>query len=94
MFSIRAVFPAYFSETYSAETPTASMVKLAPVAREAEQDGYDCLYDPGSIETEVLERLHHAMPEHGVGFCTVNGLALVTQEFPDKRIFVLDCEEH
>jgi hypothetical protein len=40
---------AFFSETYSADTPSASMAKLAPVARAAEQAGYVRLYDPGSI---------------------------------------------
>jgi len=145
--------PACFSDTYSAETPTASMKKLAPVARAAEAVGYVTLHDPGlvcrkklrslhapdyvrailtgrgrllssqgwdwtpqirngvlainagqieaakfafehGIAANVGQGFHHARPEHGAGFCTFNGLALVAQEFPEKRIFVLDCDEH
>jgi acetoin utilization deacetylase AcuC-like enzyme len=144
---------AFFADSYSADTPTASMRKLAPVARAAEAAGYVRLHDPGLIDREPLRRLHdpdyvraiitgqgplassmgwtwtprirngvlamnagqikgahlalargiaanvaqgfhHARPGHGGGFCTFNGLALVAQEFPDKRVFVLDCDEH
>jgi len=145
--------PACFSDTYSAETPTASMRKLAPVARAAEAAGYVTLHDPGLLDRAKLRSLHdpayvrafitgkgrlvdsqgwdwtpqirngvlainagqikaakmalehgiaanvgqgfhHARPEHGAGYCTFNGLALVAQEFPEKRVFVLDCDEH
>lgn len=145
--------PTCFSDAYSADTPTASMRKLAPVARAAEAAGYITLHDPGSVDRDKLRTLHdpdyvrafitgrgrlassqgwewtpqirtgvlainagqiaaarmalehgiaaniaqgfhHARPEHGAGFCTFNGLALVAQEFPEKRIFVLDCDEH
>lgn len=145
--------PTCFSDTYSAETPTASMAKLAPVARAAERAGYARLHDPGMIDRDRLRELHnpnyvrsiitgkgplasamgwewtpqirngvlainagqieaarmafdhgiaanvaqgfhHAKPERGWYFCTFNGLALVAQEFPEKRIFVLDCDEH
>lgn len=37
---------------------------------------------------------HHAAPDHGGGFCAFNGLALIAQQYPGKRIFVLDCDEH
>ena len=46
------------------------------------------------IAANVAQGFHHAQPERGSGFCTFNGLALVAQEFPQKRIFVLDCDEH
>jgi acetoin utilization deacetylase AcuC-like enzyme len=142
-----------FSDTYSADTPTASMRKLAPVARAAEAVGYATLHDPGLIDRDKLRSLHdpdyvrafitgegrlassqgwewtpqirngvlainagqilgaqmalefgvaanvaqgfhHAKPERGWYFCTFNGLALVAHEFPEKRVFVLDCDEH
>ena len=142
-----------FSDNYSAETSTASMKKLAPVARAAEAAGYVTLHDPGLIDRDKLRTLHdpdyvrafitgkgrlaaaqgwkwtpqirngvlsinagqivaarmafehgiagnvaqgfhHAKPERGWYYCTFNGLALVAQEFPEKRIFVLDCDEH
>ena len=145
--------PTCFSDNYSAETSTASMKKLTPVARAAESAGYVTLHDPGLIDQDKLRTLHdpdyvrafitgkgrlasaqgwewtarirtgvlainagqimaaqmalehgiaanvaqgfhHAKPERGWHFCTFNGLALVAQEFPEKRIFVLDCDEH
>lgn len=46
------------------------------------------------IAANVAQGFHHAKPERGWYFCTFNGLALVAQEFPQKRIFVLDCDEH
>jgi acetoin utilization deacetylase AcuC-like enzyme len=149
----RSRIPTCFSENYSAETSSASMRKLEPVARAAEEAGYVTLHDPGLLEREKLQTLHdpdyvrafingkgrlaaaqgwkwtpqirngvlainagqiegarlamkhgiaanvaqgfhHAKPERGRYFCTFNGLALVAQEFPGKRIFVLDCDEH
>ena len=145
--------PTCFSNNYSAETSTASMRKLSPVAHAAESAGYVSLHDPGLIDRDKLRSLHdpdyvqafitgkgslassqgwdwtpqirngvlainagqiegarmamehgiaanvaqgfhHAKPERGWYFCTFNGLALVAQEFPEKRIFVLDCDEH
>ena len=37
---------------------------------------------------------HHAHPERGGGFCVFNGLAHVATCFPERRIVVLDCDEH
>lgn len=37
---------------------------------------------------------HHAHPARGGGFCVFNGLAHVAQCFPERRIVVLDCDEH
>jgi len=141
------------SERYAANTPTASMRKLRHVAMAAEAAGLAALVDPGSIDLDLLRKLHspkfvdvflsgagslassqdwkwtpeiregllsinagqikaaelafehgiaanvaqgfhHAGYEKGSAFCTFNGLALVAQEFPKKRIFVLDCDEH
>jgi acetoin utilization deacetylase AcuC-like enzyme len=50
--------PTCFSDTYSADTPTTSMRKLAPVARAAEAAGYVTLHDPGLIDREKLRSLH------------------------------------
>ena len=46
------------------------------------------------IAANVAQGFHHAKPERGWYFCTFNGLALVAQEFTEKRIFILDCDEH
>lgn len=37
---------------------------------------------------------HHAHPDRGGGFCTFNGLALVALAHPERRICVLDSDEH
>ena len=46
------------------------------------------------LAANVAQGFHHATYECGGGFCTFNGLALVAQEYPDRIIFVLDCDEH
>lgn len=46
------------------------------------------------ISANIAQGFHHAVYEYGGAFCTFNGLALVAQCFPDKRIFVLDCDQH
>ena len=46
------------------------------------------------IAANIAQGFHHAKYRSGSGFCTFNGLALVAQEFPNKKIFVLDCDEH
>lgn len=42
----------------------------------------------------IARGFHHAHPMGGSGFCPVNGLALVAHAMPDKRILVIDCDEH
>lgn len=37
---------------------------------------------------------HHAHPQRGGGFCVFNGLALLALLHPERRIAVLDCDEH
>ena len=143
-----------FSTKYTANTPTASMRKLEPVARAAEKCGFSELVEPNDCNIEsklrelhnpefvdafvaglepmasdqgfdwspkvrdgvleinkgqltaaeialtegvaanVAQGFHHAGYEGGAAFCTFNGLALVAQEHPDKKIFVLDCDAH
>ena len=46
------------------------------------------------ISGNIAQGFHHAQYEYGGSFCTFNGLALVAQKYPDKRIFVLDCDQH
>lgn len=46
------------------------------------------------IAANVAQGFHHAGIVSGSGFCTFNGLALVASEFPGKKVFVLDCDEH
>ena len=142
-----------FSPLYSAETPTASMRKLGPVAWHAVAKGWAEIEVPDAVDADRLRQLHapeyvdafltgraplassqgwpwtpqihdgvlainggqllgaklamehgiaanvaqgfhHAGYARGGGYCTFNGLALVAQEFPDRRVMVLDCDEH
>lgn len=46
------------------------------------------------VAMNLARGFHHAVYERGAGFCPINGLALVAHAMPDKRIFVVDCDEH
>lgn len=46
------------------------------------------------VVANIGQGYHHAGWDSGEAYCTFNGLALVAQENPTKRIFVLDCDEH
>ncbi|GMV28624.1 MAG: hypothetical protein AMXMBFR59_07490 [Rhodanobacteraceae bacterium] len=46
------------------------------------------------IAMNMARGFHHAVYERGSGFCALNGIALVAHAMPDKRIVVLDCDEH
>ena len=46
------------------------------------------------VAMNLARGFHHAVFERGSGFCPVNGLAMIAHLMPDKRIFVVDCDEH
>lgn len=46
------------------------------------------------VAANIAQGFHHATPDFGSSYCTFNGLALVAKMFPEKRIFVLDCDQH
>lgn len=46
------------------------------------------------VAANVAQGFHHAPYDSGMGYCTFNGLALVAQELPGKKVVVLDCDEH
>lgn len=46
------------------------------------------------IAANIAQGFHHATYEFGNAFCTFNGLALIAMLHPDKKIFVLDCDQH
>lgn len=46
------------------------------------------------IAMNIAKGFHHSVYERGSGYCAINGLALVAHLFPEKRIVVLDCDEH
>ncbi|OTG66775.1 histone deacetylase [Acinetobacter silvestris] len=46
------------------------------------------------ISANIAQGFHHAVYERGNAYCTFNGLALIAKQFPHKKIFVLDCDQH
>lgn len=46
------------------------------------------------IAANIAQGFHHAGYDYGSGYCTFNGLALIAQQYPNKKIFVLDCDQH
>jgi acetoin utilization deacetylase AcuC-like enzyme len=46
------------------------------------------------LALNLARGFHHAVPERGMGFCPINGLALVAHCHPDRKVFVIDCDEH
>lgn len=46
------------------------------------------------IASNIAQGFHHAIYEFGSSYCTFNGLALIAQQYPDRKIFVLDCDQH
>lgn len=46
------------------------------------------------IAMNVARGFHHAHPMTGSGFCALNGLALLAHAMPQRRIMVLDGDEH
>ncbi len=46
------------------------------------------------ISSCIAAGFHHSSYDRGSAYCTFNGLALVAQELPDKRVFVLDVDIH
>lgn len=46
------------------------------------------------IAMNVARGFHHAVWARGGGFCALNGLALVAHRWPQRRIFVIDGDEH
>ncbi|MGE4069964.1 MAG: hypothetical protein AB7E72_02215 [Lysobacterales bacterium] len=94
--------PAYVKSFLSGEHPLARSNYLAwsPALRKgviAMLDGQltaaQLAFDQG-IAFNLAIGFHHAHPEHGGGFCTFNGLALVALVHPSCKITVLDSDEH
>jgi acetoin utilization deacetylase AcuC-like enzyme len=48
----------------------------------------------GGIAMNVARGFHHALPVCGSGYCPLNGLALLAHAAPDRRVMVIDCDEH
>ena len=46
------------------------------------------------IAMNIARGFHHAHPAAGSGYCALNGLALLAHAMPERRVLVLDCDEH
>lgn len=46
------------------------------------------------VAANIAQGFHHAEYDYGGGYCTFNGLALLAQQHANKRVFVLDCDQH
>jgi acetoin utilization deacetylase AcuC-like enzyme len=94
--------PNYVNAFLSGQLPLARMSRFewseqlrdAVLAIQAGQlKAAEIALDEG-ISANIAQGFHHAVYEYGGGFCTFNGLALVAQQYPNKKVFVLDCDQH
>ncbi len=46
------------------------------------------------IAMNIARGFHHAVPLSGSGYCPLNGLALLAHIDKDRRVMVIDCDEH
>lgn len=46
------------------------------------------------ISANIAQGFHHAVYERGSAYCTFNGLALIAKQYPKKKVFILDCDQH
>ncbi len=46
------------------------------------------------IAMNIARGFHHAHPAAGSGYCALNGLALLAHAMPERRVMVIDCDEH
>ena len=46
------------------------------------------------VALNVARGFHHAVHARGGGLCAINGLALVAHRWPQRRVFVVDADEH
>ena len=46
------------------------------------------------IAMNIARGFHHAVPACGSGYCPLNGLALLAHAAPQRRVMVIDCDEH
>lgn len=60
----------------------------------AQVEAAQALFDTQNVMLNVARGFHHAHPAAGSGFCPMNGLALVAHVWPNKRVLVMDCDEH
>lgn len=92
----------YLSAFLQGEEPLASRqgIRWSPSVRDAtlamlggQLAAVDTALRTG-LAMNIARGFHHAVPESGSGFCPLNGLALVAHAHPERRVMVIDCDEH
>lgn len=95
---------AYIDAFVAGHEPMASRqgIRWSPAVRDASltmlggqlQAARHALQGGDGIAMNIARGFHHAHPASGSGFCALNGLALVAHAMPQRRIMVIDCDEH
>jgi acetoin utilization deacetylase AcuC-like enzyme len=94
--------PTYLRAFACGEEPLASSlgVPWSPALRDAfyamlsgqlESSHHAMLH---GVSMNLARGFHHAVRHRGAGFCALNGLALVAHRWQDRRVLVIDCDEH
>lgn len=93
---------AYLDAFLSGEEPMASRqgIRWSPRIRDAtlamlggQLSGAEEALRSG-IAMNIARGFHHAVHASGSGFCPLNGLALLAHAWPQRRVMVIDCDEH
>ena len=92
----------YLDAFLSGEEPMASRqgIRWSPAIRDAtlamlggQLDAADEAMRCG-IAMNIARGFHHAVYASGSGFCPLNGLALLAHAWPERKVMVIDCDEH
>jgi acetoin utilization deacetylase AcuC-like enzyme len=92
----------YLDAFLSGEEPMASRqgIRWSPAVRDAtlamlggQLDAADEAMRCG-IAMNIARGFHHAVYASGSGFCPLNGLALLAHAYPERKVMVIDCDEH
>ena len=94
--------PAYLQAFLDGTEPMASRQGIAwsPAMRDAtlamlggQLAAADTAMREG-IAMNIARGFHHAVHAAGTGYCPINGLALLALQAPQRRVMVIDCDEH
>ncbi len=92
----------YLDAFLSGEEPMASRqgIRWSPRVRDASLAMLGGQLDAGEeamrcgIAMNIARGFHHAVYASGSGFCPLNGLALLAHAWPQRKVMVIDCDEH
>lgn len=92
----------YLDAFLSGEEPMASRqgIRWSPAVRDATLAMLGGQFDAAEeamqrgIAMNIARGFHHAVYASGSGFCPLNGLALLAHAWPQRKVMVIDCDEH